>query len=105
MQRAILVQLGAGEVSINVIIGEGVKEDRRIYNYQCPLRSALSCAAAAASPTLPPDGPPARASTSETLGRLARSLRIERRYSCSDIPASAARRRSTACVSSGTSLT
>jgi hypothetical protein len=32
----------------------------------------------------PPDRPPARASTSGTVGRLARSLRIDSRYSCID---------------------
>jgi hypothetical protein len=48
--------------------------------------------------------PPARARISSTVGALASSMSLPRRYSCSDWPADTARRRSTAWVSSGTSL-
>jgi hypothetical protein len=88
-----------------MIVGEGVDQHRRVHDDQRRSLSVLRCSAAVFNPTLPPDLPPARANTSVTVGRLAKSLRTNRRYSCSDIPASAARRRSTACVFSGTSLT
>ena len=52
----------------------------------------------------PPARPPARSSTSSTVGRAASAISLDRKYSCSDWCAALARCLSTACVSSGTSL-
>lgn len=67
-------------------------------------RSVRSSDTASSNEREPPDLPPAPSSTSSRVGRLASAISRERRYSCKDWCAAAARCRSTACTSSGTSL-
>jgi hypothetical protein len=101
MQFRIAGQAGTGRVAVLAVVGERDGEDRCVDDDQRSSRSARRCDAAVSKLTCPPLRPPARARTSRTVGRSASSLSVARRYSCSDMPASAARRRSTACVLSG----
>ena len=67
-------------------------------------RSPCTVLTASSNDTDPPDRSPARSRTSSTVGRLASAIRRERRYSCSDWCAAAARWRNTAWVFPGMSL-
>ena len=94
-------QMLSRRVTVDAVVGQCGGEDAGVKRRA---RSARTARAAALSVREPPARAPARASTSSTVGRLASSINRVRRYSCSDCRASAARRRRTAWVSSGTSL-
>ena len=95
----------AMSLAVAPVIGESRYEDAGVDDDQRESRSARTAFTASREGTFPPARWPARSSTSSRVGVLASSIRWASRYSCSDMPADAARFRSVACTSSGTSLT
>jgi hypothetical protein len=98
-------QSGAGLLTVPSVVAEGRSQHAGIDNDHRRSRSARRVPTAALNDTEPPARPPARSSTSSRVGVRASSVSRSSKYSCRDWPAAAARRRSVACTSSGTSFT
>src|SRR5437899_6114784 len=101
----LVAQATTRSVAVIAIVGERGDDDAGVDNDQRASRSDRTALTAFVSGARPPARPPARSRTSSRVGVWASSRRRPRRYSWSDIPAAAARRRSVAWTSSGTSLT
>lgn len=96
VERGIGEEPGPGPVPVRPIVAQRRREHGGVEDDQRRPRSVRRSLAAVESGTRPPALPPALATTSWTVGRAASSSSVARRYSWSDIPAAAARCRSTA---------
>src|SRR5262249_37223329 len=83
-------------VAVLAVVGERGDDDAGVDDDQRASRSDRIALTALVRGTRPPARPPARSRTSSKVGVCASSMRRPSRYSWSDIPAAAARRRSVA---------
>ena len=103
-RETLTLQAFASAVAICGVVCQSGHNDRRVYDDQPESRSLRTASLEKRNEVCPPLRWPARIRKSSRLGRRASSIRRPSKYSWSDFPSFAARRRSSAWTSSGTDL-